>query len=108
MCTDDCRYIIVYNGEIYNFKELRVELESIGHRFHSRTDSEVVLKALAEWGEQALNRFNGMFALALWDKNERRLILARDRYGIKPLYYAWVGSTFLFGSEIKAIIASSL
>lgn len=108
MSTEDGRYVIAYNGEVYNFKELRIELESIGHRFHSSTDSEVVLKALAEWGEQALTRFNGMFALALWDKSERRLMLARDRYGIKPLYYAWVGSTLLFASEIKAIIASSL
>lgn len=108
MTTEDGRYVITYNGEVYNFNELRVELESKGHRFHSRTDSEVVLKALAEWGEKALERFNGMFAFALWDKSERRLMLARDRYGIKPLYYAWVGSTLLFGSEIKAIIASSL
>lgn len=108
MATEDGRYVLSYNGEVYNFNELRIELESKGHRFHSRTDSEVVLKALAEWGEKALERFNGMFALALWDKSERRLMLARDRYGIKPLYYAWVGSTLLFGSEIKAIIASGL
>lgn len=108
MATEDGRYVISYNGEVYNFNELRIELESVGHRFHSRSDSEVVLKALAQWGEQALTRFNGMFAVALWDKHERRLLLARDRYGIKPLYYAWVGTTFLFGSEIKALIASGL
>lgn len=108
MITEDGRYVITYNGEVYNFNELRIELESLGHRFHSRTDSEVVLKALAQWGEKALTRFNGMFAFALWDKREHRLLLARDRYGIKPLYYAWVGSTLLFGSEIKAILASGL
>ena len=86
MATEDGRYVIAYNGEVYNFSELRIELEAIGHRFHSRTDSEVVLKALAQWGDKALSRFNGMFAFALWDKRERRLMLARDRYGIKPLY----------------------
>lgn len=108
MATEDGRYVITYNGEVYNFNELRAELQSLGHRFHSRTDSEVVLKALAQWGEDAFNRFNGMFALALWDKEQRQLLLARDRYGIKPLYYAWVGSTLVFGSEIKAILASGL
>ncbi len=108
MATEDGRYVISYNGEVYNFNELRVELESIGHRFYSLTDSEVVLKALAEWGRGALGRFNGMFAFALWDKQERTLMLARDRYGIKPLYYTWVNSTLIFGSEIKAILASGL
>jgi asparagine synthase (glutamine-hydrolysing) len=107
MATEDGRFVIVYNGEIYNFQELRIELEALGHRFHSRTDSEVVLKSLAQWGPDALNRFNGMFALALWDKLKRELFLARDRYGIKPLYYAQVGGKFIFGSEIKAILADS-
>lgn len=105
MATEDGRFVISYNGEVYNFNELRVELEASGHRFHSRTDSEVVLKALAHWGESAFTRFNGMFALALWDKQRKELLLARDRYGIKPLYYAQVGNTFLFGSEVKAILA---
>jgi asparagine synthase (glutamine-hydrolysing) len=105
MATEDGRFVLSYNGEVYNFRELRSELESLGQRFRSRTDSEVVLKAYAQWGEKALTRFNGMFALALWDKRERRLLLARDRYGIKPLYYAWCGDKLLFGSEIKAIIA---
>ena len=108
MATEDGRYVIVYNGEVYNYRELRIELESIGHRFYSNTDSEVVLKALAQWGESALLRFNGMFAFALWDKQERTLMLARDRYGIKPLYYCWANSTLIFGSEIKAILASDL
>lgn len=105
MATEDGRFVIAYNGEVYNFNELRIELEASGHRFHSRTDSEVVLKALAHWSEGALTRFNGMFALALWDKQRKELFLARDRYGIKPLYYAQVGSKFLFGSEVKAILA---
>ncbi|MBR9817205.1 MAG: asparagine synthase (glutamine-hydrolyzing) [Rhodospirillales bacterium] len=105
MATENGRYIIVYNGEIYNFQELRVELEAIGHRFHSRTDTEVVLKALAEWGSSALNRFNGMFAFALWDRLNNELLLARDRYGVKPLYYTRLGNKFLFGSEVKAIMA---
>ena len=106
MSTDDGRYVIAYNGEVYNFNELRIELEAKGHRFHSRTDSEVVLKSLVEWGSKGLLRFNGMFALALWDKQERKLLLARDRYGIKPLYYARCGAAFVFGSEVKAILAS--
>ena len=105
MATADGRYIISYNGEVYNFQELRLELEALGHRFRSRTDSEVVMNAWAEWGEAALRRFNGMFAFALWDQSERRLWLARDRYGVKPLYYARVGNAFLFGSEVKALMA---
>lgn len=106
MASDDGRYVFTYNGEVYNFNELRIELEAKGYCFHSRTDSEVVLKALVEWGRDALKRFNGMFAFALWDKKEKILLLARDRYGIKPLYYACVGNTCVFGSEIKALLAS--
>jgi asparagine synthase (glutamine-hydrolysing) len=107
MLTPDGRYALVYNGEIYNFQELRAELEALGHGFHSRTDSEVLLHAYAEWGLEALERLNGMFAFAIWDKRESRLLLARDRYGIKPLYYALCGSTLLFGSEVKAILEHS-
>lgn len=105
MVSADHRYVLSYNGEVYNFQELRSELQAQGYWFRSKTDSEVVLYALTEWGEKALTRFNGMFALALWDRKEKTLLLARDRYGIKPLYYAVVGSTLLFGSEIKAILA---
>lgn len=105
MATPDGRFVLIYNGEVYNFQELRIELESKGHQFHSRTDSEVVLHALAEWGEDALLRFNGMFALALWDRREKSLLLARDRCGVKPLYYAIAGKTVLFGSEVKALLA---
>ena len=99
------RYLLSYNGEVYNFRELRSELEAKGYSFRSKTDSEVVLNALVEWGNDALNKFNGMFALALWDRVERTLLLARDRYGIKPLYIGYQGHTFAFGSEQKAILA---
>ena len=105
MISADHRYVLSYNGEVYNFRELRGELQARGYWFRSQTDSEVVLYALAEWGLPALQRFNGMFALALWDRKERRLTLARDRYGIKPLYHAWQGETFAFASEQKAILA---
>ena len=105
MVTEDGRYAITYNGEVYNFRELRGELEALGIRFRSQTDTEVVLKALAEWGvEEGLLRFNGMFALALWDARERELFLARDRFGIKPLYWTRRGDLFLFGSEIKSFL----
>lgn len=105
MQTSDGRYVFSYNGEIYNFQELRIELESLGHQFRSRTDSEVVLNAWQEWGADCVTRFNGMFAFAIWDKHEQALFLVRDRYGIKPLYYASWGHTFLFGSEQKAILS---
>jgi len=101
----DQRFVLTYNGEIYNFRELRSELETEGYKFCSSSDSEVVLNALAAWGAEALNRFNGMFALALWDRYDRKLLLARDRYGIKPLYYSCQGNSFVFGSEQKAILA---
>jgi asparagine synthase (glutamine-hydrolysing) len=105
MVTRDGRYAFVYNGEIYNFQELRAELEALGHHFHSRTDTEVALHAYAEWGTEALERFNGMFAFAIWDKGRQELFLARDRFGVKPLYYTLQGSSLLFGSEVKAILA---
>jgi asparagine synthase (glutamine-hydrolysing) len=98
------RYALTYNGEIYNFQELRVELESLGYQFRSRCDSEVILHAYAAWGEACVNHFNGMFAFAIWDKPRQRLFLARDRYGIKPLYYCSTGNTFLFASEQKALL----
>jgi asparagine synthase (glutamine-hydrolysing) len=105
MVSADHRYILSYNGEIYNFRQLRAELELAGYWFRSNTDSEVVLHALSLWGTDALLKFNGMFALALWDRKEKKLLLARDRYGIKPLYYAKQGEHFWFGSEQKAITA---
>ncbi|MBI5816641.1 MAG: asparagine synthase (glutamine-hydrolyzing) [Nitrospinae bacterium] len=105
MATGDGGLTISYNGEIYNFMELRKELEGLGHRFHSRSDTEVVLHSYAQWGKEALGKFNGMFALSIWDAKNKELFLARDRYGMKPLYYLQSGGQFLFGSEIKAILA---
>lgn len=105
MISSDHRYILSYNGEIYNFRELRIELEAAGYWFRSKTDSEVVMYAYAEWGKNSLLKFNGMFAFAIWDRKEKELFLARDRYGIKPLYWAKQGNTLAFGSEQKAITA---
>lgn len=105
MISRDQQVVLSYNGEVYNFQELRAELEALGHHFRSRTDSEVVLNAWVEWGVDCVMRFNGMLAFAIWDKREQSLFLVRDRYGIKPLYYACWGQTFLFGSEQKAILA---
>jgi asparagine synthase (glutamine-hydrolysing) len=105
MITGDQRFVLSYNGEIYNYLEIFRELEALGYRFRSQADSEVVLNALAHWGPDALLKFNGMFGLALWDRKEKTLLLARDRYGIKPIYYARQGQIFAFGSEQKAITA---
>ncbi len=104
MISRDHRYVLSYNGEVYNFQELRAELQAVGYWFQSQTDSEVVLHAFAEWGPACVHHFNGMFAYVIWDRKEKTLHLARDRYGIKPLYYAQWGSTFLFGSEQKVIL----
>jgi asparagine synthase (glutamine-hydrolysing) len=104
MATEDGRYVISYNGEVFNFQELRIELEALGWHFRSRTDSEVVLKSIAQWGTEALSRFNGQFAFAVWDRMARRLLLGRDRYGIKPVYVRRTGNALVFGSEIKAIL----
>jgi len=106
MLSADGRYVLVYNGELYNFRELRTELAD--YPFRSRTDSEVVLAALAHWGLEALQRFNGMYAFALYDTRAQRLLLVRDRLGIKPLYYRHDGSRLLFASELRAIVASGL
>lgn len=103
MISADFRYIIAYNGEVYNFMELRTQLESKGYWFRSQTDTEVVMYAYAEWGAEAFKRFNGMFAVSIWDRQEKQLILGRDRYGIKPLYYSHQGNSFYFGSEQKAM-----
>ncbi len=105
MVSQDGRWVLTYNGEIYNYKEIRQELKTEGVYFRSNTDTEVVLYSLALWGEKALLKFNGMFALALWDRKNHELLVARDRYGIKPIYYSLQGEQFIFGSEQKAIIA---
>ena len=104
MQSQDGSLWIVFNGEIYNYIELRAELQSHGYRFRSGTDTEVVLAAYAEWGVSCLERFNGMWAFALWDNRQRRLFCARDRFGIKPFHYTWQDGAFAFGSEIKTIL----
>ena len=97
------RYVITFNGEIYNFLEIREELKAKGYRFFSDTDTEVIMVAFHEWGEQCLLKFNGMWAFAIWDKQTHRLFLSRDRFGIKPLYYTFSGGRFAFASEMKAL-----
>lgn len=97
--------VITYNGELYNFPELRRELEQRGHSFISMSDTEVILAAFEQWGPHCVRRFNGMFAFAIWDRTRNDLFLARDRYGIKPLYYTFAKGSLLFGSEQKSILA---
>lgn len=112
MANESADLIITYNGEVYNFQELRVELQALGHRFQSKTDCEVVVHAYEQWGEECINRFNGMFAFAIYDRRPAinddsrpgRMFIARDRYGIKPLYYYHDGDVFLFASEVKALL----
>ena len=99
------RYVIVYNGEIFNYVELRNELLQKGHKFKTGSDTEVVLNAYKEWGEECLHKFNGMWAFAIWDKQEKTLFCSRDRYGIKPLYFYKDDNTLIFGSEIKQILS---
>ncbi|MCK4417454.1 MAG: asparagine synthase (glutamine-hydrolyzing), partial [Candidatus Latescibacteria bacterium] len=105
MASDDGRVQIAYNGEVYNFEEIRVILEGYGHHFKSDSDTEVILKAYLQWGIDCLKRFVGMFAIALWDSRKQCLFLARDRLGIKPLYYHFSRGTLLFASELKALMA---
>src|SRR4051812_44627111 len=94
----------VFNGEIYNFRELRVELEGRGHRFYTSSDTEVVVHGYEEWGEECFARLDGMFGIALWDTRTRALVLARDRFGEKPLFYSHVGDRLLFASELKSLL----
>jgi asparagine synthase (glutamine-hydrolysing) len=108
MFAEHGNFVLVYNGELYNFRELRTELEGLGHQFHSQTDSEVVLHSFAQWGLSCLDRFNGMFAFAIWSARDRSLFLARDPLGMKPLYYSSLGGRgFVFASEIKAFLGLS-
>lgn len=104
--SENKRYVLTYNGEIYNFQEIRRELEAKGYRFHTNCDTEVLANAFQEWQIGCLQKLNGIFAFAVWDELEKTLTLARDRAGIKPVYYARIGKKFVFASEIKAILAS--
>ncbi len=108
MCSEDESLWLTFNGEIYNFRELRSTLESLGHGFRSQTDSEVILNGYRQWGLGVLDRLKGMFAFGLYDRNAGEMILVRDRFGIKPLYYYEDPRRLLFASEIKAILASGL
>jgi asparagine synthase (glutamine-hydrolysing) len=104
MHSSSGRYVITFNGEIYNFKALRQELAQLGETFRGHSDTEIMLAAIARWGvEASLKKFNGMFAFGLWDREEQTLYLSRDRAGEKPLYYGWAGKTLVFGSELKAL-----
>ena len=107
MFNEDGSICIVSNAEIYNFPELREQLLQMGHRFETRSDTEAILHAYEEWGKACVEHLRGMFAFAIWDKTEKRLFVARDRFGIKPLFYAKCGSNFYFASEMKAILADS-
>jgi asparagine synthase (glutamine-hydrolysing) len=105
MASRDGRWVMVFNGEVYNFREIREQLASLGHRFAGTGDSEVVIEAFSQWGPAAVRRFIGMFAIALWSIADRSLYLLRDRLGVKPLYYGWNGASLWFGSELKALRA---
>jgi len=104
MATKSNQFVITYNGALYNFLQLRAELAALGHEFSSQSDAEVALYAYKQWGEKCLDRLNGHFAFAIWDKTRQTLFLARDRYGVKPFYYTLVGPHFIFASEQKAIL----
>ena len=105
LANEDGRVQVIFNGEIYNFAEVRAELLSLGHRFRTSSDTEIIVHGYEEWGEHCVERFRGMFAFAVWDARHRRLLLARDRLGVKPLYYAELpGVGLVFGSEIKALL----
>jgi len=108
MWDEDAGLGVVFNGEIYNYRTLREQLITQGHHFHTTSDTEVVLKTLAESGLKGIHTWNGMFAVGAWNADDKKLVLIRDRMGVKPLYYFYDGSTFLFASEIKAILASGL
>jgi asparagine synthase (glutamine-hydrolysing) len=107
LCNENETVWIVFNGEIYNFQELRAELERFGHKFTSHTDTEVIVHAYEQWGAECVKKLRGMFAFAIWDQQKRRLFLARDRVGKKPLYYADTGRCFAFASELQALLQNS-
>src|SRR5450759_1336274 len=104
MATADGKLRITFNGEIYNYRELRKELEAKGYRFHSNSDTEVLLHLYADRGEEMVHALRGMYAFGIWDAREKSLFLARDPFGVKPLYYAENGKTFRFASQVKALL----
>src|SRR5579884_1549638 len=108
LSNEDGTIWVSFNGEIYNHRDARADLEAAGHRYRSRSDTETIVHAYEQWGDDSVQRFRGMFAWAVWDAPKRRLLLTRDRLGIKPLYWARAGDVLLFASEIKAILASGL
>ncbi len=108
LCNEDGTIRVVFNGEIYNHADIRRVLEAAGHRYRTRSDTETIVHAYEQWGDECVERFRGMFAFAIWDSPRRRLLLVRDRLGIKPLYWARANGRLVFGSEIKAILASGL
>ena len=105
LLSPDGRFWLLFNGEIHNYLELRSELELLGEEFRSASDAEVVLTAFRRWGTSCFSRFNGMWAIAIWDRGNRELVLSRDRFGIKPLYYSSRGARFTFASEVKVNLA---
>ena len=105
LTNEDGRIWLTFNGEIFNYVELREQLRDRGHRFRTASDTEVIVHAWEEWGEDCFSRFNGQWALALWDRLERRLVLSRDRLGVRPLYYTFDNGRLIFASEVKAIFA---
>ena len=108
LANEDESVWVVFNGEIYNHGEVRPVLEAAGHRYKTRSDTETIIHAYEQWGDACVERFRGMFAFAIWDAHRRRLLIARDRLGVKPLYWTRAGSRLLFGSEIKSLLASGL
>src|SRR5512145_145545 len=108
MCDEEARTWIVFNGEIYNHADVRRELEMAGHRYRTRSDTETIVHAYQQWGDACVEHLRGMFAFAIWDSAARRLLLARDRLGVKPLYWAVSRGRLVFASEIKAILESGL
>src|SRR5439155_12441374 len=108
MCNEDRTIWVTFNGEIYNFRELRTELEGRGHHFRSHSDTEVLVHGYEEWGDAVVERVDGMFAFGIWDGKRRRLLLARDRSGKKPLFFTEYDGRFLFASEIKALFAAGV
>ncbi|NOR51409.1 MAG: N-acetylglutaminylglutamine amidotransferase, partial [Gammaproteobacteria bacterium] len=106
MVDNELGLTLVFNGTIYNYPELRAELIENGYHFFSDGDSEVIIKAYAEWGKACVKRFNGMFAFAIWDQKQKQLFMARDRMGIKPFYFSHDASRFIFGSNLQAVLAA--